>query len=358
MGSIKKLLSKTKLPDRELHHSRTFVDLAENIHIHFREFRFVFNLNEFFEFLQTLKNSETDIINYLYNNSDYKEGEYPTTLMIAGGKDQQLKFIENSPKPNESFYMNHDLNIELQDEFVTDEIHIHYRDFRLAMDRSRFKIFANSISEANDILKKFEDKNTYNRKSHNDRIISNFNKNYKIKDNKIGKLSGTKNINCNLVKSKLYENILLEWSPNKTYIDSISKQILANEIIPPIILSKKNNNGHYNIIDGHHRFYAHLILNKQTINSVITELTYEETFHLREAINSLNKFDHNSNYTYYVSDFFKSYIGYKLNKFYRDDFSKKIKKNNIIYKILRSIKYSILGKERLFKNFFEKHNNS
>ena len=65
MGSIKKLLSKTKLPDRELHHSRTFVDLAENIHIHFREYRFVFNLNEFFEFLQTLKKSESDVINYL-----------------------------------------------------------------------------------------------------------------------------------------------------------------------------------------------------------------------------------------------------------------------------------------------------
>ena len=358
MGSIKKLLSKTKLPDRELHHSRTFVDLAENIHIHFREYRFVFNLNEFFEFLQTLKKSESDVINYLSNNTDYKEGVFPTTLMIAGGKNQQLKFIENSPKPNESFYMNHDLNIELQDEFVTDEIHIHYRDFRLAMDRSRFKIFADSVSEANDILKKFENKNIYKRKIHNDRLISDFNKNNKVKDNNIGKLSGTKNIKCNLIKSKLYKNILLEWSPNKNLIDSLIRQIQSNDIIPPIILSKKNKSGFYNIIDGHHRFYANLKLKKRSINSVITELTYEETFHLREAINSLNKFDHSSNYNFYVSDFFKSYIGYKLNKFYRDDFSKKVKKNSTIYRILRSIKYSFFGKERLFKNFFEKHNNS
>ena len=33
MGSVKKILSKTKLLEREKHHSRMFVDLAENIHI-------------------------------------------------------------------------------------------------------------------------------------------------------------------------------------------------------------------------------------------------------------------------------------------------------------------------------------
>ena len=39
-------------------------------------------------------------------------------------------------------------------------------------------------------------------------------------------------------------------------------------------------------------------------------------------------------------------------------YGKKVKKNSTIYRILRSIKYSFFGKERLFKNFFEKHNNS
>ena len=31
MGSIKKVLANADLPDRELHHSRMFVDLAENM---------------------------------------------------------------------------------------------------------------------------------------------------------------------------------------------------------------------------------------------------------------------------------------------------------------------------------------
>ena len=37
MGSVKLELSKVNLPDRELHNSRMFIDLAENIHIHHRE---------------------------------------------------------------------------------------------------------------------------------------------------------------------------------------------------------------------------------------------------------------------------------------------------------------------------------
>ena len=37
MGSVKKYLYKGELPERESHHSRLFVDLAENIHIHVRQ---------------------------------------------------------------------------------------------------------------------------------------------------------------------------------------------------------------------------------------------------------------------------------------------------------------------------------
>ena len=47
MGSIKKLLASADLPDRELHHSRMFVDLAENIHIHYREYRLIFSYLNF-----------------------------------------------------------------------------------------------------------------------------------------------------------------------------------------------------------------------------------------------------------------------------------------------------------------------
>ena len=209
MGSIKKLLSKTKLPPREDHHSRMFIDLAENIHIHHREYRQVFNLNEFFEYTDILKHSELDVRNYLANNINYKEHEYPTTLLIAGGKERQLKFLSNSPLPNKSFYMNDDLTIELQEEFVTDEIHLHYRDLRLAIDRKTFRKFADTVKEARDQLDDYELNHKYVRKSHSDRVIKNFNNQNTNKLNK--SIMGASKIDCNIIKSFHYGDILKEW---------------------------------------------------------------------------------------------------------------------------------------------------
>lgn len=39
MGSVKKYLYQINLPEREKHHSRMFIDLTENIHIHQRYYR-------------------------------------------------------------------------------------------------------------------------------------------------------------------------------------------------------------------------------------------------------------------------------------------------------------------------------
>ena len=135
MGSVKKMLAKVELPSRETHHSRMFIDLAENIHIHHREYRTVFSLDEYFEYVDILNKSTDDVRTFLSNNPHYREREYPTTIMVGGGRAQQLRFLSNSPKPNKSFYYDGEMAVELQDEFVTDEIHIHYRDFRIAMDR-------------------------------------------------------------------------------------------------------------------------------------------------------------------------------------------------------------------------------
>lgn len=353
MGSIKKLLSKTILPPREDHHSRMFIDLAENIHIHHREYRQIFNLNEFFEYCDILKQSELDVRNYLTNNMNYKEHEYPTTLLIAGGKERQLKFLSNSPSPNQSFYMNNDMAIELQEEFVTDEIHMHYRDFRLAIDRKTFRKFADTVKEAKDQLDKYELNNKYVRKSHSDRVIKDFNS-QKIKSlNK--NIMGTTKVDCKMVKSFHYEDLLKEWKPNQSLIKKIIKSIQRGDVLPPIILSKKEN-GYYYLIDGHHRLFAHLQNGEKQIDCLITNLKFEETEEIRKAINLLTEFDRNNNFEFYISDFFKSYIAFKLNKFYKDDYSNKIKKNTLIYRILRKIKYSFLGKASHFKNFLEKHN--
>ena len=49
MGEIKKVLAHRNMPARELHNSRLFVDLAENVHVLARELRTVFSVDEFLE---------------------------------------------------------------------------------------------------------------------------------------------------------------------------------------------------------------------------------------------------------------------------------------------------------------------
>ncbi|GAG20449.1 unnamed protein product, partial [marine sediment metagenome] len=106
MGAVKELLVSVDLPNRERHNSRLFSDLCENVHIHYREYRIIFSLSEYFEFIDIIKKGEQDVRNYLSNNPSYGEGEYPSTIMIAGGRERQMKFLQNSPAPNQSTYDN------------------------------------------------------------------------------------------------------------------------------------------------------------------------------------------------------------------------------------------------------------
>ena len=68
-----------------------------------------------------------------------KRWKFPTSIMIAGGDaNDNGNIYKNSPKPKEStnIFAN-DLVIELQDEFVTDEIHVHDGISVIALDASR-----------------------------------------------------------------------------------------------------------------------------------------------------------------------------------------------------------------------------
>ena len=170
MGEVKKFLTTCELPERELHNSRMFIDLAENIHIHFREYRTVFSLDEYFEYADIILKSTEDVRNYLSQNPEYKESTYPDLLQIAGGRQRVKQFLKNSPAPNKSEYYNNNFAIELQDEKEVDEIHVHYRDFRIAMNRDTFRKFASEVNHAWYELIKFERSNKYVREKHSDHV--------------------------------------------------------------------------------------------------------------------------------------------------------------------------------------------
>jgi len=166
MGAIKKILSEKELPDRELHNSRLFVDLSENVHIHFREIRLMYGVEEFFEFTDIIKESAKEVKKYLKKHPKYKEQEVFDGLLVAGGVKRQVTPLQKSPEPHQSKYFNNRLQIELQEEQVIDSIHIHFRDYRLVMNFDTFRTFAQGMKEALDNLENHLTENSYNQEAH------------------------------------------------------------------------------------------------------------------------------------------------------------------------------------------------
>ncbi len=272
--------------------------------------------------------------------------------MIAGGRERQLKFLENSPMSNQSRYFPNDFAIELQDEFVTDEIHIHYRDFRIAMDRTRFKEMAKGFKAALDSLNEFERDEDYVRQSHSDRIIKDFNKEKDIGDD-IHK--GVKKVLLGDISSNWYNDIEKEWRPDKESIDLLIKKYKELGYWPPIILSTERDGRHL-IVDGHHRYFAAKKINHIDIESIILNIPFANTEHIRNAEVSLKLFDIDTNYKYDLSSFFKSFLGFKFNRYYSGVYHKKMMRLTWWFRILRKIKHSIFGKGYVFRTFNESHN--
>ena len=355
MGSVRKYLYQSKLPDREMHHSRLFIDLAENIHIHHREYRTVFSLDEFFEYTDIIKSAENDVRNFLEQNPSYEEMKYPTTILIAGGKNRQLKFLKNSPAPNNSYYYNNDFAIELQDEFVTDEIHIHYRDFRIALDRQRFKEVAQGFSESLLQLEKFEMNNVYRRDHHPDRLINDFNEGELPVDSNI---QGVKKISISDIKSRHYKDILSEFKPQFESIVLLKKFYSENGYFIPVILNTRPGveGENYFIVDGHHRIFTALQLGLSSIDAIIIDVDKKAEEMLGRAEHLLKEFDIETNYRYGISEFYKSFIGFRLNRYYAGAFKRKMVRQTRVWRFLRWIKLKVFGKKKIFQKFNESHN--
>jgi hypothetical protein len=166
MGEIKKILDSRTLPKRDPHSSRLFADLAENIHIHFRDLRTVFSVPEFFEFTDVVTRSAADLKKFLRWHPQYREQEEFDTISIGLGPEQQTRPLLKSPEPHRSTYFDDRLQIELQAEEVIDEIHVHYRDYRLVMSRETFREFAKGVAEASTALDDFLANNDYERVEH------------------------------------------------------------------------------------------------------------------------------------------------------------------------------------------------
>jgi len=146
MGHVEKVLAEVRLPDRDQHNCRVFIDLAESVHIHYREHRLVFDIDEFFEVANAFAEGAEKLKQRLIEGYQLDNG-YQTE--IIGGKQTETM---NIPKPHKSLFNNR-MVIEKSSPNVIDGIHIHYRDYRLVMDnKETFDRFCQCVKRAQENL--------------------------------------------------------------------------------------------------------------------------------------------------------------------------------------------------------------
>lgn len=104
------------------------------------------------------------------------------------------------------------------------------------------------------------------------------------------------------VKSKWYRDIFTEWQPpDPGYIDYLLNCLKKNQYIAPIVVVREGDI--YYIVNGHHRYYAHLKAGENSIKCIVIEGSFEESEPLRKAEVLLKEFDQKTGYRYKISGY-------------------------------------------------------
>ena len=81
----------------------------------------------------------------------------------------------------------------------------------------------------------------------------------------------------------------------------IGKKLKRKEFVPAIVVVE--NEDKYLIVNGHHRYYAHLVAGEKTIKAIVIEGTFEDTEPLRKAEVLLKEYDKKNQYQYQFSGY-------------------------------------------------------
>ena len=116
-----------------------FLDMGENIHIHYRDLRIELSVDEFLEFNTLFTRYRAGVLKEI--ESGYKDGVLPNT-----NETETIKtFWDRGKLQHKSSYDNNRIGIEE----TTDGYHIHLRNYKLLLDRNSFtqlgKAFAKSL---------------------------------------------------------------------------------------------------------------------------------------------------------------------------------------------------------------------
>jgi aminoglycoside phosphotransferase family enzyme len=135
MGVIKKVLHRTEcltLP----RHRNLFLDMEENIHIHYRDLRIELGRKEFEDICLTFSKQSSELLEII-DKKDYMDGE------LANANHEEERIWTESRLNNPVKY--HPQRISLEE--CSDGYHFHYRNYKILIDEKDFrelqKIFEN-----------------------------------------------------------------------------------------------------------------------------------------------------------------------------------------------------------------------
>jgi hypothetical protein len=110
-----------------------------------------------------------------------------------------------------------------------------------------------------------------------------------------------KPIDIKKIKSKWYEDIFTQWQPDQGYVDHLKQCIKEEQYMPPIVVVQEGE--FFYIVNGHHRYYAHLVMGEKKVKCIVIEGTFADSEPLRKAEVLLKEFDQKTGYRYRFSGY-------------------------------------------------------
>ncbi len=133
MGVILKVLHRSeklkKAPHRNL-----FLDMEENIHIHYRDLRIELSRNEFEDIVNTFTKQSAELMQAI-RDSNYQDGVLPNANHEA------LRIWTDSRLANDVVYHPHRISLEE----CTDGYHLHLRNYKFLLDSDDFRVLAEAF---------------------------------------------------------------------------------------------------------------------------------------------------------------------------------------------------------------------
>ncbi len=135
MGVILKVLHRSeklkKAPFRNL-----FLDMEENIHIHYRDLRIELSRGEFEDIVNTFTKQSAELMKAI-KDSNYQDGVLPNA------NHEELRIWTDSRLENDVVYHPHRISLEE----CTDGFHLHLRNYKLLLERDDFHVLVQAFKD-------------------------------------------------------------------------------------------------------------------------------------------------------------------------------------------------------------------